>query len=56
MAKKETIKKLDYHLHIWIPPRYKNRVKLGSSWRYYSECEVCGKLICNLRLDIGEFV
>lgn len=32
------------HIHIYGLPRFINRVRLGSAWIYYSECQICGKL------------
>ena len=32
------------HIHIYDLPSFINRVRLGSVWRYYSECRICGKL------------
>ena len=54
MDKNRTIYKSKDHIHIWVLPSYKNRIKLGSIWRYYSECEICHKLIPDLIIDRGE--
>ena len=32
------------HIHIYSLPRLINRIRLGSSWIYFVECEICGKL------------
>lgn len=32
------------HIHVYSTPRLINRIRLGSSWIYFVECKVCGKL------------
>lgn len=32
------------HLHLWDFPRIYTRIKLGSAWIFYEECEICGKV------------